>query len=81
MQESLKVVNGRDGSWIVAANETIPLASAEDLGGWMSVGKMDWGSACHAAARRGMLRRTHPVLAKKCSALDGMEHEGNACYL
>jgi len=47
----------------------------------MDVSKMDWGTACHAAARRGMLRRTHPVLAKKCSALDGMEHEGNACYL
>jgi hypothetical protein len=35
---------------------------------------MDWGSACHAVQLQdGMLRRTHPVLAKKCSALDGLE--------
>jgi hypothetical protein len=78
MQVSLKFVNGRDWSWIVAANETIPLASGGPER--MDVSKMDWGTACHAAARRGMLRRTHPVLAKKCSALDGMEHEGNACF-
>lgn len=42
----------------------------------MDVSEMDWGSACHAvacevSARRGILRRTHPVLAKKCSALEG----------
>ena len=46
----------------------------------MDVSGMDWGSACHAGAGRGMLRRTHPVLAKKCSALEGMEHEGKACF-
>ena len=82
----VNIVKGRDGSWVVAANETIPLASTWDLGEELLVWKTDWGSACHAAAcevsaRRGLLRRTHPVLAKKCSALDGMEQrKGNACF-
>ena len=71
--ESLSSLKGRDGSWIVAAKTKQYHWRREDLGGWMSVRWIGEARVMQAAARRGELRRTHPVLAKKCSALDGTE--------
>lgn len=57
MQGVVNIVNGRDRSWLVAANEAIPRQTWEEWRSARAVWRgMDWGSssACHAAATGGL---------------------------